>query len=104
MTPFLEPVLVLAVLLSAAKLAGALSVRLGQPAVLGEFLAGLTVGPTVLNLFGLPFFHDGDLQEQSLHHAELGVILLMFIASLEIEAGDRRRGNGFTGRLYPVGV
>ncbi len=46
MTPFLELVLVLAILISAAKLAGALSVRLRQPAVLGELLAGVLLGPS----------------------------------------------------------
>lgn len=88
MTPLLELVLVLALLLSAAKLAGALSIRLGQPAVLGELLAGLMLGPTVLNLFGWPILHDEHLQEQIFHLAELGVILLMFIAGLEIEVGE----------------
>ncbi len=88
MTPFLELVLVLAILISTAKLAGALSVRMGQPAVLGELLAGLVLGPTALNLFGWPILHDEHLQEGVFHLAELGVILLMFIAGLEIEVGE----------------
>ena len=88
MTPFLELVLVLAILISAAKLAGALSVRLRQPAVLGELLAGVLLGPSVLNLLGWPMLHDAHLEEQVFHFAELGVILLMFVAGLEIEAGE----------------
>src|SRR3712207_4410651 len=88
MTPFLELVLAISVLLSAAKLAGALSVRLGQPAVLGELLAGLVLGPSVLNLFGWPLLRGEHLQEQVLHLAELGVVLLMFVAGLEIEASE----------------
>ena len=88
MTPFLELVLVLAILISTAKLAGALSVRFRQPAVLGELLAGVLLGPSVLNLLGWPVFHDAHLEEQVFHFAELGVILLMFVAGLEIEAGE----------------
>jgi Kef-type K+ transport system membrane component KefB len=88
MTPFLELILVLAILISAAKLAGALSVRLRQPAVLGELLAGVVLGPSVLNLLGWPMLHDAHLEEQVFHFAELGVILLMFVAGLEIEAGE----------------
>jgi Kef-type K+ transport system membrane component KefB len=40
--------LALATLLAAARLAGALARRLGQPAVIGEILAGIALGPTVL--------------------------------------------------------
>jgi Kef-type K+ transport system membrane component KefB len=67
--------LVLMIVISASKLAGLLNTRLGQPAVLGELLAGLLLGPTVFNIFGWPFLTDSQLQETVL---ELGVIVLMF--------------------------
>ena len=41
MLPFLQFLIVLAVIITAAKLGGYFSVRLGQPAVAGEVLAGL---------------------------------------------------------------
>src|SRR5262245_41123820 len=83
MTPFLQLLLALAIIISGAKLAGLLSTRLGQPAVLGELLAGLALGPTLLNMFGWPFFTSAHLQDTVFELAELGVVLLMFIAGLE---------------------
>ena len=44
----------LILVLLAAKASGWLSVRLGQPAVLGELLAGLILAPSVLALFSAP--------------------------------------------------
>ena len=41
----------LAVLLGAAKLAGELMQKLDQPSVLGEIMAGILLGPTVLGHF-----------------------------------------------------
>ena len=43
--------LVLAVLLGAAKIAGELMQKLDQPSVLGEIMAGILLGPTVLGYF-----------------------------------------------------
>ena len=40
--------LALAVLLGAAKLAGELMQKIGQPSILGEISAGIVLGPTVL--------------------------------------------------------
>jgi hypothetical protein len=42
--PITQVVLLLAVILVAAKLGGELAVRLGQPAVLGELVAGVVLG------------------------------------------------------------
>ncbi len=64
---------ILIVLLS-VKLAGQISVRLGQPSVLGKLLVGVIVGPAVLG-----WVHPSPLLKEL---AELGVILLMFLAGL----------------------
>ena len=97
----------------AAKLAGALSVRFGQPAVFGEIAIGLILGPTVLNILDWNLFsqagshgsgaidalinaaqQSGSLEEpanslffQGLVRdlAEIGVILLMFVAGMETD-------------------
>lgn len=45
MTTFLQLAFLLALILLSAKLAGYLSVRLGQPSVLGELLVGILLGP-----------------------------------------------------------
>jgi Kef-type K+ transport system membrane component KefB len=43
-------ILQLTIILVAAKIAGSLSVRLGQPSVLGKLLIGIVLGPSVLGL------------------------------------------------------
>ena len=91
MSDFLQLALVLVVLLSATKLAGLLSTRLCQPAVLGELIAGLLLGPSVIGILHAPFVTSTHL-EASMHElAELGVIFLMFIAGLEIEVDELRK-------------
>ncbi len=87
----LSLLLALAILLIAAKLLGSLSVRAGQPAVLGELLAGLLLGPTFLNVLSLPFFASETLGDTIHQLGQLGVIWLMFAAGLEIELQDLRR-------------
>ena len=52
MSHLLQLLLVLALIVAAAKLAGAAALRLGQPAVFGEILAGLLLGPTALDVLG----------------------------------------------------
>jgi Kef-type K+ transport system membrane component KefB len=82
--PTLLPLLAaLALIIAAAKLAGTAANRLGQPAVLGELLAGLLLGPSALGLFSRPYFAgvSGPLQIIG----DLGVIFLMFAAGLEVE-------------------
>ena len=65
------------------KLAGDLSVRIGQPAVLGKLIAGIILGPAVLGWVGQGSF----IYEV----ADIGVLLLMFIAGLETDLDQMRR-------------
>lgn len=110
MTPFLEFIFLLAVLLSLAKLAGYISVRLGQPSVLGELIAGLLVGPSLLNILGLPFQDSHLLEEMIAHIAEIGVLLLMFVAGLELHLTELARNSkvsayaGILGVIFPTGL
>src|SRR4051812_4487946 len=72
--------LALALILAIAKLAGALAIRIGQPAVLGELAAGIVLGN--LELVG---FHG--LEHLATDHsiellADLGVVLLLFEVGL----------------------
>jgi Kef-type K+ transport system membrane component KefB len=91
MSPVLQLVLQLSILITVAKLAGLVSSKIGQPAVLGEILAGLLLGPSVLNLPALPIFTSTHLAETVNELAELGVIFLMFVAGLEVELSQMRR-------------
>jgi Kef-type K+ transport system membrane component KefB len=63
-----------------AKLLGELCERIGQPAVLGELLAGVLLGPSVLGLV--------PLSAGILLLAEIGVILLLFEVGLETDLGE----------------
>jgi len=100
----------LAVLIAAAKLSGALARRLGQPAVLGELLAGLALGPTFLNLSSLPMAQAPGLRESIHSMGQLGVLWLMFSAGMEIELADFRRAGrpavwaGVVGVAAPVAL
>jgi Kef-type K+ transport system membrane component KefB len=84
MTPFLQLAFELVVILLAAKAAGYLSSRLGQPSVLGELLAGVLLGPSLVNILGLRFINSASLGETVSDLSQLGVLLLMFIAGLEL--------------------
>ncbi len=64
------------VTLTVAKLAGHLTQELGQPSVLGELLAGVIVGKSVLGLV--------DPSNETVHlMGELGVVILLFSIGLE---------------------
>ncbi|MBI5350994.1 MAG: cation:proton antiporter [Chloroflexi bacterium] len=85
----MEPLLLqIAIVLAAAKLGGWMSKQIGQPAVLGELLAGLILGPSVINVFGINYFSEAHTTETIRELGEIGVIFLMFVAGLEIELSD----------------
>ena len=110
MTSFLQLALALAILISAAKLGGLISIRLRQPSVLGELIAGLIIGPSLLNILHWPFFTNEHLGETIAEFAELGVLLLMFIAGLELHLSDLAKSGkvsalaGTLGVVFPVGM
>lgn len=91
MSPFLQLILLLAVILISAKLAGYLSSLAGQPAVLGELIVGLLLGPSLVDILHVPIFSDHLLAETIEHLAEIGVLLLMFFAGLELHLSELAR-------------
>jgi Kef-type K+ transport system membrane component KefB len=108
MSPVLQLLLELAVIIAFAKTLGYISTRLDQPAVLGEIVAGLILGPSFINLQGLPFLDSPHLGETISELAELGVILLMFLAGLEADLVQMRKAGkvvllaGVLGVLVPL--
>ncbi|HMN59891.1 MAG TPA: cation:proton antiporter [Anaerolinea sp.] len=110
MSPFLQLIFELAIIILAAKIAGYLSTRIGQPSVFGELLVGLLLGPSFLDLVHLYFVTDSHLGEVIYELAEIGVLLLMFLAGLELELGDLAKNtrvsafSGVLGVLVPVGL
>ncbi len=78
--PVAPLVLALAVILVTAKIGGELSVRLGQPAVLGELLVGVVIGNLVLvGYAGLDYLKTNEVIDLL---ARLGVIVLLFEVGL----------------------
>jgi Na+:H+ antiporter len=72
--------LALFIALLAAKLAAELFERIRQPAVVGEILAGIIIGPAVLKLIQPTAVMDA--------LAEIGVIFLLFTVGLETRPSD----------------
>lgn len=109
---FLDFLIALVIVIFAAKMGGYISTRFRQPSVLGELLVGLILGPTILNiLFSWPLFHEPELLEEALTlMAELGVIMLMFLAGLELHlsellsSGKVSALSGILGVLVPMGL
>ncbi len=119
MEHLLQILILLAGVIVCAKLAGALSVRFGQPAVLGEIAIGLILGPTVLDILHWDMFAHFDSEGAGPIHeltsaarrsglltesanslfleglfsdlAQIGVILLMFVAGMETDLQEMKK-------------
>lgn len=103
------PVLVgLAAVLLAAKLCGHVAVRAGQPAVLGELVAGIVLGN--LHLAGVPFVREIGRDPTLDILARLGVVLLLFEVGLEstiremLKVGVRSLLVALAGVAAPLGL
>ena len=70
----------LAIILVSAKLCGLLAGKLKAPQVVGEIIAGLLIGPSLLGLVQQTELISG--------MAEIGVVLLMFFAGLQTSLHD----------------
>src|SRR5690606_12532258 len=92
-----EFLFLLIVILVGAKLVGELAERIGQPAVLGELVAGVLVGGSVLGLV--------DPTLESIHLlAEIGVIILLFQIGLETDLRQLLKVGGASAVVAVVGV
>jgi len=94
--PFPRLLVALPVVLAACHLAGMLFRRFGQPAVIGEIVAGVLLGPS---LFGLVWpaaarwLFPGNVVASIGTLAQLGLVLFMYLVGAEIDLGAvRRRG------------
>lgn len=100
-------ILVLLALLLAAWAAGALATRVGYPAVLGELLAGIVLGPAVLGLLGPGGALESAVGAADSHAAiepiaELGVLLLMLYIGMEVDPRELGRAS-WPGFLAAIG-
>jgi Kef-type K+ transport system membrane component KefB/mannitol/fructose-specific phosphotransferase system IIA component (Ntr-type) len=82
--------LALAALLASAKFAGELVKKFNQPSVLGEIIAGILLGPTVLGhfrpeLYGLLFPHTGPVALVLDGVTAISVVFFLLTAGIEID-------------------
>lgn len=92
--PIVQVVLSIAIILIVGKVVSTFCRRIGQPVVIGEIIAGVMLGPSLLGLF------PGDLEERLFPLetrpflkivAQIGLILFMFVVGLEVDLAVVRR-------------
>jgi Kef-type K+ transport system membrane component KefB len=88
---------VLVLILATAKLFGAAAKGIGQPTVLGELVAGIVLGRSILGFVS---------SESEVIHllAELGVVILLFAIGLETNIGKLLKVGGNSAAVAVVGV
>ena len=91
-----DALVTLFVVLLAAKVGEEVCRRIGQPVIIGEILAGVLIGPSVLDLVA-----PDDVLEV---FAELGVVFLLFVVGLESRLADMRAVGGRAVRVGVFGV
>ncbi|MCR4922971.1 MAG: cation:proton antiporter [Lachnospiraceae bacterium] len=89
----LEILRTVAIIIISAKLFGLLARKVKAPQVAGEIIAGLIIGPSVLNVVTTNDFLAG--------MAEIGVILLMFSAGLETDI-DKLKKSGIKATILAL--
>ncbi|MDG9720186.1 cation:proton antiporter [Streptomyces sp. DH24] len=100
----------LAAIVLLARVLGALARRLNQPAVIGEVLAGIALGPTLFHGAVSDALFPGDIRPLLSALAAVGVVVFMFLVGLEWDAG-MIRGSGslaatvsFSSIVLPFGL
>ena len=93
----------LALMLFAARVLGGLVQRAGQPAVLGELLAGVLLGPSVIGQLYPPLAVNPETEVMQVL-AELGVLILLFEIGLETDLKNLLRVGGAAAAVAVVGV
>lgn len=93
---------ILPVILLVGKFAGELFERLGQPAVLGELIAGVLLGQSVLGV--IPTDMADPMTEVIRIFAEIGVVVLLFEIGLETDLRQMVRVGAAASTVALVGV
>jgi Kef-type K+ transport system membrane component KefB len=97
----LQLALLIAILLPAGKIVASIATRYGIPAILAELLVGVVAGPACLNILHLRLFSGTPAADALLLIAQIGGLVLMFIAGLETDI-DRMREASVTAFLVAL--
>ena len=97
----LQLALLIAILLPASKIVAAGCSRVGIPAILGELLVGVAAGPGCLDMLHLRLFSGTPAPDAFLLLAQIGGLVLMFIAGLETDI-ERMRDASVTAFLVAL--
>ena len=93
---------ILPVILLAGKFSGELFERIGQPAVLGELIAGALLGPSILAV--IPVGGGDPMADVIRIFAEIGVVILLFEIGLETDLRQMARVGAGATTVAIVGV
>lgn len=100
--------LALAVILLTCRLAGLAANRLGQPQVVGEMIAGVVLGPSLLGRVapGLQqdLFPPGTANVVLYTVAQLGLVLYMFVIGLNFDIGHVKQRSGTAAAVSTAGI
>jgi Kef-type K+ transport system membrane component KefB len=101
----LRAIVTICILVFSAKVLGELFKRFNLPSILGELLAGMLLGPyalgSIIAIGGAPVI---ELNEIVLAFGEIGGILILFVAGLEMTFTDFRRVGSASFIIGSIGV
>lgn len=86
-----------ALIIVISRLFGVLARRLGQPAVIGEILVGILVGPTLFHGAVADTLFPAGIRPQLGALANLGMVMFMFLIGLEFDFGRLRDSGRIAG-------
>ncbi|MBS1730168.1 MAG: cation:proton antiporter [Bacteroidetes bacterium] len=104
--------IIVTIVLISARFLGEICRKLKQPVVIGEIIAGIIIGPSVVGTLFPNFFHQIFLSQPRAFGAfdglaNIGVILLMFVAGIEVDLkqivkqGKQAASISILGILFP---
>ncbi|MBV9961809.1 MAG: cation:proton antiporter [Parafilimonas sp.] len=108
--------IIVSVILISARVLGELFRRFKQPAVIGEILAGIILGPSLLGTLSPHLFESIFTSQKGVPYkafdglANIGIILLMFIAGFEVDLkmirkqGKKAASISLMGLIFPFAL
>ncbi|HXL55541.1 MAG TPA: cation:proton antiporter, partial [Chitinophagaceae bacterium] len=95
-TEVLNFLIIVSIILISSRLLGEIFRKFKQPVVVGEILAGIIIGPSLLGSAFPELFQKIFLSEPRAYGAfdglaNIGIIMLMFVAGIEVDLKQIRR-------------